>query len=155
MAFCRRPQSLDPSRHRNIPKLCTREISNEIVTPQAFITLADCGGLYYLFMQKRTAHGAAAIGLFWSATESLFHRLMPLWFEARSMQFSWNHTFTSIEANFGLVTHVCFALLVWMWLRRPQLRQNIAIAITVQRFVFPVIARFVFVHVRMCVRVHV
>mmetsp|Transcript_49552 Transcript_49552/g.123776 ORF Transcript_49552/g.123776 Transcript_49552/m.123776 type:complete len:220 (+) Transcript_49552:131-790(+) len=108
---------------------------------KAFITLADCLGLQYLFQQKRTAHGAAFIGLTWATTESVLHRMVPLWLEARSMQFSWHHTVISIEANIGIITHVCFALLVWMY-KRPQLRTQIAVVVVSQRFAVPLVTSF-------------
>uniref|UniRef100_A0A6U4WDD8 BOS complex subunit TMEM147 n=1 Tax=Hemiselmis andersenii TaxID=464988 RepID=A0A6U4WDD8_HEMAN len=109
---------------------------------KAFITLADCLGLQYLFQQKRTAHGAAFIGLTWATTESFLHRMVPLWLEAGSAQFSWHHTIISIEANIGIVTHACFALLVWMYLRRPQLRSQIAVVVLSQRFIVPLVTSY-------------
>ncbi|EKX40174.1 hypothetical protein GUITHDRAFT_42004, partial [Guillardia theta CCMP2712] len=86
---------------------------------KAFITLADVLGLHYLFQKRSSMGTAAGIGLSWSATESLFRRLVPLWVEARSLQFSWNHLLTSIEANISIAIHIAFALLVWLWIRKP------------------------------------
>eukprot|EP00960_Hanusia_phi_P060105 764408-Hanusia_phi.AAC.4 len=110
---------------------------------KAFITLADVLGLHYLF-QKRTSMGiAAVIGLSWSATESLFRRLVPLWVEARSLQFSWNHLLTSIEANISIAVHIAFALLVWLWIRKPNSRSTVSGVLVGQKFLFPVVTSFV------------
>ncbi len=86
---------------------------------------------------------AVLIGLAWATTESLLRRLIPLCIEARSMQFSWRHTLTALEANVSIVTHISFAVLVWLWIRRPQLRRDITIILVGQRFVFPIVTRCV------------
>jgi hypothetical protein len=74
-------------------------------------------------------------------TENIVSRFMPLVLQANSMQFSWRHIISSLEANVGIVTHMCFALLVWMYVRRPQLKHSIVVTIIVQRFTFPLVSR--------------
>ena len=109
---------------------------------KAFITLADVLGLHYLFQKRSSLGTAAGIGLSWSATESLFRRLVPLWVEARSLQFSWNHLLTSIEANISIAVHIAFALLVWLWIRKPNSRTTVSGVIVGQKFLFPLVTRF-------------
>jgi len=118
---------------------------------KAFISFADVLGLYHQFQTKRTSLMlAVVIGLAWATMESVFRRLVPLVNEARSMQFSWKHTLTAVEANISLSTHIAFAVLVWLWIRREKMRRNITIIITLQRFAFPVVTSYLrysaFVH---------
>jgi hypothetical protein len=108
---------------------------------KAFISLGDMLGLYYLFQAKRTSYMAALIGLSWATTESLLRRLIPLCIEARSMQFSWRHTLTAVEANISIVTHISFAVLIWAWNRKPALWREIATLLVGQKFVFPIVTR--------------
>lgn len=108
---------------------------------KAFISLGDVIGLYYLFQAKRTSYMAALIGLSWATTESLLRRLIPLCIEARSMQFSWRHTLTAVEANISIVTHISFAVLIWAWNRKPGMWRKIATLLVGQKFLFPVVTR--------------
>lgn len=110
--------------------------------PKAFITLADVLGLFYIFQQKKTAHGAASVGLSWSVTESCTRRFFPMVFSAQSIQFTWDHSIAALEANVGIATHMCFAVLVWMYMRKPHMRHTIAVTIIVQRFAFPIVSRY-------------
>jgi len=68
---------------------------------------------------------------------------VPLWVEARSLQFSWNHLLTSIEANISIAVHIAFALLVWLWIRKPNSRSTVSGVLVGQKFLFPVVTRFV------------
>jgi hypothetical protein len=124
-----------------VPSLETDAFDLSQECMKAFISLADVIGLHYLFQVKRTSHMAVLIGLSWATTESLLRRLIPLCIEARSMQFSWRHTLTALEANVSIVTHISVAVLVWLWIRRPQLRKDITVILVGQRFVFPIVCR--------------
>jgi hypothetical protein len=95
---------------------------------KGLISLVDLLGLHILLSAKRSSSGVPIVtGLTWAVTESVTQRLVPLWVEARSMQFSWKHTITSLEANISIATHVVLALLVWLWTRRPALRPTIVV----------------------------
>jgi len=110
---------------------------------KAFVSLADILGLHLLFQAKRSSSGIPVVyGLSWAVTESLLQRLVPLWVGARSLQFSWTHTLTSVEANISIATHISFALLVWLWSRKPALRSTIGGLVLVQRFAFPLVTTF-------------
>mmetsp|Transcript_22052 Transcript_22052/g.44386 ORF Transcript_22052/g.44386 Transcript_22052/m.44386 type:complete len:227 (-) Transcript_22052:89-769(-) len=108
---------------------------------KAFIGFADVYGLFYLLNTKKGYITAVTIGLAWATAESVFRRLVPLVVEARSMQFSWKHTLTAVEANISVGTHMALAMLIFVGIRtrKSSMRNTAIAAIVFQRFGFPVI----------------
>ncbi|KAL3687497.1 hypothetical protein R1sor_013806 [Riccia sorocarpa] len=55
----------------------------------------------------------------WAFADSLVHRLAPLWFGARGLEFTWDYLLRGLESNANLVFTVSLAALgSLMWLRK-------------------------------------
>jgi hypothetical protein len=88
-----------------VPSADPRSFDHTQELMKAFIALCDCFGLYRMFAPRRMAQGSAAvIGLSWGGAESVLHRLVPLFVEARGLQFSWRHALSSGVLGGGLET---------------------------------------------------
>jgi hypothetical protein len=60
----------------------------------------------------------------WGVTEVVATRVVPLWVEARGVEFSWNSLFTGLDANVSLVYLASTVALLWMW-SRPDFNQTL------------------------------
>ena len=76
------------------------------------IDFGDLVGLSFA-MRRRGSSGHSldsgaikmlTIGVGWSMTDIIFTRLVPLFFGARGLQFSWSYVLMSLEANVLLVS---------------------------------------------------
>lgn len=55
-----------------------------------------------------------AVGLGWSAMESVLVNLIPLWIGARSMHFSWDYIQMGLVSNINIVLHLAFIAFIWL-----------------------------------------
>ena len=92
------------------------------------------------------AKESGVYSLSWATSESILHRLLPLYYDptpSHGRQFTWKHLIASVEANINMGGFMALALLVWLWVRKPSHRPSIAIAVLVERFLLPVLTSYV------------
>ncbi|KAH7436635.1 hypothetical protein KP509_05G028900 [Ceratopteris richardii] len=93
---------------------------------KAVINLLDVLGLYIALTQLTYRnisqnHKFQAVGLCWAFSDSLLHRLAPLWVGARGLEFTWDYLLQGLESNANLVFTISFtALGSLMWLRKSK-----------------------------------
>lgn len=66
-----------------------------------------------------------AIGLGWGCAELVGTQLLPLWVQARGLQFSWSYVQQSLDSNISLIHHISTAAVMWLW-SRTDLNQKFA-----------------------------
>ena len=83
--------------------------------------LLDFVGLYVVMQRLRvTGQGnlkILAVALGWGCTELICTQLLPLWVQARGLEFSWVNVQTALASNISLLQHITRAGLVWLWMR--------------------------------------
>ncbi|KAL2623357.1 hypothetical protein R1flu_003562 [Riccia fluitans] len=98
------------------------DFSQEVL--KALIGFLDVAGLYFALTQLTyrnisQTHKFQAVGLGWAFADSVVHRLAPLWFGARDLEFTWDYLLKGLESNANLVFTVSLAALgSLMWLRK-------------------------------------
>ena len=84
------------------------DTSSQHIASTFIIRLIDLCGLYYVLNRSaRSRLGFVKIcifvGLGWGFAESLAHYLLPLWLNARGMEFDWQFIHWGIQSNVSLV----------------------------------------------------
>ncbi|KAF3456042.1 hypothetical protein FNV43_RR00685 [Rhamnella rubrinervis] len=74
---------------------------------KALIGFIDVAGLYFALTQLTHRnisqnHKFQAVGLGWAFTDSVLHRLAPLWVGARGLKFTWDYILQGLESNANL-----------------------------------------------------
>ncbi|KAL3351585.1 hypothetical protein AABB24_019921, partial [Solanum stoloniferum] len=91
---------------------------------KALFGFIEVAGLYFALTQLTHRnisqnHKFQAVGLGWAFADSVLHRLVPLWFGARGLEFTWDYILQGLEANANLVFSISLAALgSLMWLRK-------------------------------------
>eukprot|EP00475_Leptophrys_vorax_P021513 TRINITY_DN2923_c0_g1_i1.p1 TRINITY_DN2923_c0_g1~~TRINITY_DN2923_c0_g1_i1.p1 ORF type:complete len:236 (-),score=65.89 TRINITY_DN2923_c0_g1_i1:34-741(-) len=68
-------------------------------------------------------------GLGWSIAEAVTLNLIPLWIEARGMEFEWKFVFIGLQANINMFWAFGMIATVWL-LRRTNLSKNLQVLLT-------------------------
>ena len=58
-----------------------------------------------------------AVGLGWGCAELISTQLLPLWVQARGLEFSWRYVQLSLDSNISLIQHLSTTALMWLWSR--------------------------------------
>ncbi|KAL6504377.1 hypothetical protein OROGR_026300 [Orobanche gracilis] len=93
---------------------------------KALIGFIDVAGLYFALTQLTHRnisqnHKFQAVGLGWAFSDSVLHRLAPLWVGARGLEFTWDYILQGLEANANLVLSISLAALgSLIWLRKSK-----------------------------------
>eukprot|EP00697_Spironema_sp_BW2_P009584 gnl/Spiro4/24537_TR12166_c0_g1_i1.p1 gnl/Spiro4/24537_TR12166_c0_g1~~gnl/Spiro4/24537_TR12166_c0_g1_i1.p1 ORF type:complete len:234 (-),score=43.53 gnl/Spiro4/24537_TR12166_c0_g1_i1:122-823(-) len=94
---------------------------------KSVVNLIEPFGLYLTFSDSLTNYISGSmeqkiigVGITWAFTESLIHRLLPLWIGARGVEFDWVYTFTAIEANLAMLLFVSLSTVMFLFTRKKK-----------------------------------
>jgi len=89
---------------------CLQTLSNLIEVVGLYLTLQYTANLSKFSLETRIL----AVGLGWTAAESLIGYLIPLWIGARGMEFSWEYIQMGISSNISLILHLALVAVLWL-----------------------------------------
>ncbi|GAQ80473.1 hypothetical protein KFL_000550050 [Klebsormidium nitens] len=100
------------------------DLNQEIL--KGLIGFLDIVGIYFALTQLQYRnisqnHKFQAVGLGWAFADSVLHRAVPLWVNARKAESSWDDLLQGFEANANLVFNLSLAALASLiWLRKSK-----------------------------------
>jgi hypothetical protein len=122
--------SSDPNSSFNKTVVLVSFVVNFIDFVGLYQTAARSPGYRYVFEKN-----VLLTGLGWSLAEAVTLHLIPLWIEARGMEFEWKYIFIGLTANINMFWAFGMVATVWL-LRRTNLSRNLSILLTINAVIY-------------------